>query len=290
MLVVFGAMAFCIEGFVAGVYHALLDMRTYAALRCVSPDVLLRMPSFAMDYVLTSKICTRLRSIAQSGEPYIDKPLSCNLRGSVLALRVLLKLSDMHIAFLVGLYAAEIDWILRRSMSVALRAEGAELLQAVSVRVPSVRLLLAKRNQEARTLAGFLMRRVQEHGLAWQPSHDFEQYHRDCEVLEAGGQVPAEIRQSVAWADYAIFAHDLYWAGCRTPPFIKCIEERLLGRRFLNVSVVLSLWCFVRWANGPWRLMSSQVNGAWERYNCCSVVPVSGSLCFRICKKQLVVV
>ena len=213
-------------GLWSGVFDVCLDLATYAALRGVSRDVLAQMPSFSMQYMVTGKICYRLWECCSPCHPFPEAEVD-HARAWVLALRVLLRWSEPSdgCASLVGQHMSALDSALMRSRSVALRAEGFELLREVSEHVASVRILLAKRHVVARDLFRSLVR-TKDHGSfygplhlesRWEPPVHYQEYRKDCVKLESG-DAGAEIRQAVAWADYAICAGDLHWTGVFSLP------------------------------------------------------------------------
>ena len=194
-------------------------------------------------------------------------------RAWVLALRVLLRWSEPSdgCASLVGQHMSALDSALMRSRSVAFRAEGFELLREVSEHVASVRILLEKRHVLARDLFRCLVRST-DHGSRqgplhlesrWEPSDQYQEYYRDCVKLESG-EAGAEIRQAVAWADYAICAYDLHWTGVSALPRP---DEEPLG------------WINVRFSG----VGGFSVSGGWFPL-CCPLVSLP-SLCafFRVC-------
>ena len=133
------------DDLVAEVYRC-FPLETYAALRVVSPDVLVLLPKFSMRYVMARRICQRL------GCPHLHSEKSP--RVAFLALRVLLRWSVAGdgIRDLLGLHAPIIDCRLMADLSPAVRSEGVELLREVCVHVSSVERLLVRRHFEARSI------------------------------------------------------------------------------------------------------------------------------------------
>ena len=218
-----------LDGLWTGVFEVCLDLTTYASLRGVSQEVLAQMPPFSMLYIVTGKICYRLWEFCSPCRPFPVAEVD-HARAWVLALRVLLRWSEPSdgCASLIGQHMSALDSELMRSRSVALRAEGSELLREVGEHVASVRILLAKRHAVA--LVHFRWLSTLQ-SSSWEPSDHYHEYVRDCLKMERA-EAGKEIWQAVAWADYAISAFDVHWTGASDLPRP---DEEPLG--WINVRV-----------------------------------------------------
>ena len=238
-----------VDGFLSVVLETCAELDAYASLRAVSREFRAQVPNFSLEYILTWQICVRLRDLCST---YLEDGHASSLpvreyhvrqlRGWVLSLRVLLRWSDSAdgCASLVGRHVSDLDELLGQCGSVALRAEASELLREVGVHVASVRALLASRHETARSLISGMM---MWHSGVWEASDEFEEYDRQCVVLESKGKALAEIPQEVLWADYAICALDLFWAG--DPSYEASERTEYLG------------WISVLWVGAWWAHLSS---------------------------------